>query len=229
MAFWLLYACAVVVALIVLACVSRIRVRVRYSRSGKLDQLVVVVQALYGIVSRQIVIPTIKLEKSGVVYAEKPQGGIPGIKGKEFPKKRMFGFGKLRRNRKAAKALLRSTVRFKRWVVYALKKIECTRWRLDFRVGTGNAASTAVVVGLLWAASGCATGAASHFLRLKAPPRGEVVPNYASSEFAVVWEADFGIRFGTAIAAVMKLGFRTVRIGRAIRAWRSWLSPPEQV
>ncbi|MFC5403864.1 DUF2953 domain-containing protein [Cohnella soli] len=229
MAFWLLFACAVVIALIAIACVSRIRVRVRYSRIGELDQLVVIVQALYGIVSRQVVVPTLKLEKRGIVYAEKPKGEIAGSQGQQSAKKRMFGIGTLKRNRKALKTIMRSTTRFKRWAKYALKKIECTRWRLDFRVGTGDAVSTAIVVGLLWAVSGCATGAASHFLRLKTVPHGEVVPNYSTKEFAVVWEADFAIRMGSAFAAVMKLGFRTIRIGKAIRAWRTWMAPPEQV
>ncbi|WP_182300566.1 DUF2953 domain-containing protein [Cohnella cholangitidis] len=228
MAFWLWIVLALVIVGLAAALVSRIRVRVRYSRSGRLDQLVVVIQALYGLFQYQVILPSIVIRGLNVVYRERKDGNLPGSKKKQ--KKRIIGRGTIIRYARAYRTILLSTKKFKRWARYSLKKIECTRWRLDFRVGTGDAASTAVITGLLWAISGCASGAAGQLLSLKTSPKSEVAPNYSSVEFSIVWEADFRIRLSVALWAILKLGTSTVRIGRAVRAWRSWLSgPPESV
>ncbi|WP_372629146.1 DUF2953 domain-containing protein [Cohnella sp.] len=227
MAFWLWIALAVAAAAIVAAMFSQIKVRVRYSRSGKLDQLVVIVQALFGLFRYQILLPSIAIRGWNMVYAEHREGGFPG-KENETGTRRTLGRKTVLRDLRAYRSVLVSTKQFKRWARRTLKKVECTRWRLDFRVGTGDAASTAVLTGLLWAVSGCATGVADRLISLRTSPRGEVTPNYSSSEFTVVWEADFRIRLATAVAAFIKLGKRTVRIRKAIRAWRSWLTPPSE-
>jgi hypothetical protein len=227
MAFWLWMALAIVVVIIVALLLSRIRIRIRYSRSGKLDQLVIVIQAAYGLFHYQIILPSIAILGWNVVYGEKRMGGIAGSHNKEH-KKRKIGKRTLLRYVRAYRLVLKSTRQFKRWMLESLKKVECTRWRLDFRVGTGEAASTAVVTGLLWAVSGCASGVAAHFITLKTSPQGEIAPNYSATEFTVVWEADFRIRLGTAIRSLLKLGTKTVHLRMAMRAWRNLLSPPKQ-
>jgi len=223
MAFWLWIACAVAAAAIAAALLSSIRIRVRYSRSGRLDQLVVVVQALYGLFRYQLLFPSIVVRGWNVVYKEKAKEGLTGKKERN---ERKAGERSVRRYFRAYRSVRTSTYRFNRWARRSLKKVECTRWRMDVRVGTGDAASTATAVGLLWALSGCATGLASTLLSFRAPARGEVEPNYKAPEFTLVWEADFRLRFGTLLWAVLRLGTNTIRIGKAIRAWRALLAPP---
>lgn len=230
MAFWLWLlwiAGTIVVVCFIAALFSRIRVRVRYSRSGHLDQLVVVTQALYGLFHYQIILPTIVIRDWSVIFREKSVGGLPG--GHNQKKKRRFiGRGTILRYARAYRTLLLSTKKFRRWARQSMKKVECTRWRLDFRVGTGDAASTAVVSGLLWAISGCASGVAGQYITLKTSPQGQVATNYSAPEFTVVWEADFRIRLGTALWVILKLGTKTIQLKKAIRAWRNWLSGPKE-
>jgi hypothetical protein len=228
MAFWLWTVLAIVVVVIAMALLSRIRIRLRYSRSGQLDQLVVVVQALYGLFHYQIILPTISIRGWNLIYRDKRGGGITGNTN-EKQKKYMIGIGTISRKLKDYRTIVQSTRQFKRWVRQFLKKVECTRWRLDFRVGTGDAAETAVVTGLLWAVSGCASGVAGQLVTLKTSPHGYVTPNYSTTEFTVVWEADFRIRLGTALWSFIKLGLNTVHLSKAIRMWRSLLSKPKQV
>jgi hypothetical protein len=228
MAFWLWTVLAIVVVVIVIALLSRIRIRLRYSRSGQLDQLIVVFQAVYGLFHYQIIMPTISIRGWNLVYRDKRVGGLTGNTN-ENQKKRMIGIETIRRKFKSYRTIVQSTRQFKRWVRQFLKKVECTRWRLDFRVGTGDAAETAVLTGLLWALSGCASGVAGQLVTLKTSPKGQVAPNYSTTEFTVVWEADFRIRLGTALWFFIKLGLNSVHLGKAIRAWRSLLSNPKQV
>ncbi|MCD9021253.1 DUF2953 domain-containing protein [Cohnella silvisoli] len=227
MAFWLWIALAIVVALIVIMLFSHIRIRVRYSRSGQLDQLVVVIQALNGLFHYQVILPSILIRGWSVVYHEKRTGGIAGdVNHKQ--NSRWIGKRTILRYIRAYRTVLKSTRQFKRWARRTLKKVECTRWRLDFRVGTGDAASTAVVTGLLWAVSGCASGVAGQYITLKTSPQSEIAPNYSATEFTVVWEADFRIRLGTAMGSFIKLGTKTIHIALAMGAWRNMLSSPKQ-
>ncbi|TVY04527.1 DUF2953 domain-containing protein [Cohnella terricola] len=227
MAFWLWIALAVVILLVAGALLSRIRFRVRYSRSGRLDQLVIVIRALHGLFQYQIEMPSVVIRGWNVVYRERKEGGLAGH-GNAAKNKRRIGRGTLRRHSRAYRSLLSSTRSFRRWARSSLKKVECTRWRLDFRVGTGDAATTAVMAGLLWAVSGVASGAAGQFITFRTSPCGEVSPNYSSLEFTAVWEADFQIRLFAVIWAGIRLGSNTVHIRRAIRAWRSLTTPPKE-
>lgn len=226
MAFWYWIAITGIALLALLAMLSRIRIRVRYSRSGRLDQLIIVVQALYGLFHYRMVLPSIVIRGLSLVYREKKSGGLTG-KGKSN-KKRVIGLRTIRRYWAAYRTLLSSTAQFKLWARQSLKKVECTRWRLDFTVGTGDAAQTAVLTGLLWAVAGCASGIAGQTVKLATKPQSRIEPNYAGIEFTVVWEADFQIRVYTVCNSILKLGRRTIRFGKALHAWRRWMTPPKQ-
>jgi hypothetical protein len=228
MAFWLWLALCIGIVVVACALLSRIHVRIRYSRSGRLDQLVVVIQAIYGLFHYQILLPSIVIKGWNVIYREKRTGGLTGNDDSN-QKERMIGKGTIRRYIKAYRTILQSTKQFKRWTRQSLKKVECTRWRLDFRVGTGDAAATAVVTGLLWAVAGCASGVAGQLITLKTSPQSQISPNYSTEEFTVVWEADFRIRMGNVMWSIIKLGTRTIQLGRALRAWRNSLASPKQV
>jgi len=227
MAFWLWIALAAVIVLVAGVLLSRIRFRVRYSRSGRLDQLVIVIRALHGLFQYKMLMPSFMIRGWNVVYREHGEGGLAG-RSKAANNKIRIGRRTLRRRSRAYRSMLSSTRSFRRWARSSLKKVECTRWRLDFSVGTGDAATTAVAAGLLWAISGVASGAAGQFITFRTSPRGEVSPNYSSPEFTAVWEADFQVRVFVALWAGIRLGANTVHIRRAVRAWRSLMTPPKE-
>ncbi|MFC5699838.1 DUF2953 domain-containing protein [Cohnella faecalis] len=228
MAFWLWTAIAAVLLAFSLAAMSRIRVRVRYSRSGELDQLIVIVRALYGLVHYRLNVPAILLSGWSVVYPQSSTSANPVRKSNKKAKRRVR-FQTLRRYWAAYRIIMLSTRQFRRWLRHTLKKVECTRWRFDIRVGTGDAALTAATAGLCWTVLGCATAVTGHYLSLRTKPNGSVVPNFSRSEFSVVWEADFRIKAGTALAAGISLLFRTAKLRKSMKAWQSWLSGPERI
>lgn len=227
MAFWHWIVLAIVVVIMLGVLFSRVHIRIRYSRSGRLDQLVIVIRALYGLFHYQILLPSIVIRGWNIVYQKKDSGGLM-VQNEGKKTKRKFGKGTIKRYLKAYQTILKSTREFKKWAMETLKKIECTRWRLDFSVGTGDAAATAVVSGLLWAVAGCASGVAGEIVTLKTSPHGQVKPNYSDTEFTVVWEADFSVRISTMMWSIVKLGKRTLRFGKALKAWRNWISTPKQ-
>jgi hypothetical protein len=229
MAFWiwLILALLVVLALIVAAMLSRIRIRVRYSHSGSADHLVIAVEALFGLFRYQIIIPSIIIRGWNVIYSEKTKSPLMGeseLKSIKQP----IGTGILARLIKVYRRVIRPRPSLRHTVMSSLKKMECTRWRLDFRVGTGNPALTGVTTGLLWAVSGCIVGVAGQLITLKTSPQGRIEPNYCGEEFAVVWETDYEIRLATAMWSTMKLGTKAVQMGKSLRYWIQLLQGPQQ-
>ncbi|WP_123040849.1 DUF2953 domain-containing protein [Cohnella candidum] len=214
MAFWYYVGIAVAAVLVLLA-LSSIRIRIRYSRSGELDQLIVIVRALYGLYRYRLIVPSIMIRGLNIAYEKKSSERIAGQPKLKMPRWRL------------GKGLLKHWKELSPWLKDTLKKVNCTRFRLDFRVGTGDAASTAVVSGLLWSVLGCAVGAAGHLVQLKAEPHGAVEPVYHAKEFTVVWEADFQVRAGSFFMSILHLGFGSPRLRKSWRDWRNWLRGPQ--
>jgi len=229
MVFWFwTAACACVVAVAIAASMSFVRIRVRYSRSGKLDQLIVIVHAVYGLYRLKLEIPTIRISSTGVAYDFKQKSDAPGAGREGGGKGRLINMRSIRRLRLAAKEALRSVRQLKGWMFAGLRKVECTRYRMDIRIGTGDAASTGVATGLCWSVMGLAAGVLDRFVKLRTHPHGEVVPVYGGVELSVVWEADFRIRMGTAAVHALRVLPR-LQYGAALRrAYRNWRAIPGQ-
>lgn len=224
MAFWFWTAAvAAFLAAMAAAMLSPVRIRVRYARSGQFDRLNVVVRALFGLVCMRVSVPAIAVRSWSVIYKQSKKGTATKPSDGSF---RLTGRS-LRRYRDAYRALEGSTRGFRQWLFRTLRKVECTRWRMDLTVGTGDAALTAVAAGLLWTLLGCSAAATGRLLRLKTHPHGEVRPVFAGIEFTAVCEADLSVRLGTMLLAMIQLLTRVVNPIRAYRAWRSWTSEPE--
>lgn len=206
MAFWLWTAVAgCVLAAVGAACLSFVRVRVRYSRSGQLDQLVVIVHGLFGLFRYRLEVPTIRIVKSGVSFSVKEKTAAAGTGREQGQKGRLLNKKSIQRLRRLVRDLLRSARGLKGWALTGLKKIECTRYRLDIRIGTGDAALTGTATGLCWAVLGIAEGLVARLVKLRTHPHGSVAPVYSGTELSIVWEADFRIRAGTALAHALRL------------------------
>lgn len=221
MALFIWLAIAVVLILLVLALTSRIRMRFRYSHSGADDQLIVVVNAWNGLVRYRLIVPSIMTQGRTLQYARKSSIRLAGITNLS-PLRKQIGnriFKRILKNRKTLQPLMKAV----------LRKVECTRFRLDLRVGTGDAPSTAVLSGALWSLYGCMIGAASQWIRLKARPYGAVSPVYDDKEFSVVWEADFRFRPIGVAAALLKPGNRGLQIRHLWQLWRQWRKGPQPV
>jgi hypothetical protein len=215
MAFWFCLALVVLLALVMLAAISRVKVRVRYSRSGENDQLVVVLRALFGAYRYHVVIPAFMVRGWNLVYGIKSSQQFAGQQTVSKPEWRV-GAGVIRR------------LMSNKWLRASLKTVECTRFRLDMRVGTGDALLTGICSGLFWTLYGCAVALTSQTVTLKTRPYGGVAPVFGSTqELSVVWEADFRVRTGTFVWALLKNGGRTVIMRQSWKNWRNWVKRPQ--
>lgn len=215
MAFWLYTPIVLAAIVVVLALFSRIRIRMRYSRSGEQDQLIVLVRAMFGTVRYRMIVPAIMIRGRDLVYERKSSARVGGKPKLNLPEW------------KVGTRLLRRWRQWKPMMRRVLRRVECTRFRLEFRVGTGDAPSTAVLSGVLWSAYGCALGAFSAFVKLKSRPYGGVEPVFGRTEFAVVWEADFQMRAGALLAATLSFLWNGEALRKTLKMWRGLRRGPQ--
>ncbi len=211
--FWLTLGAVLLVALLVLlAAVSLVRIRIRYAHSGSRDQMIVIVRALYGAYRYRVIIPGMMIKGRNFMYEKKSSHHFAGKSKLNMPKTNV-GLSWIFRLRE-----------FRPMLRGIMKKVECTRYRLDFRVGTGDAPSTAVLSGVLWTVYGCAVAITGEWVRLRTRPYGEVMPVYREPEFSVVWEADFRFRAGPMLAAVLRTAIRHMPLRDTVKQWKQWRS-----
>jgi hypothetical protein len=215
MAFWFCLFAGIAL-LLLLAALSRIKVRIRYSRSGEDDRLVVIVRALYGAYRYNAIIPAILFRGSKLVYGQQTKQAVAG---QQFRTPLHW--------RKSTGAVWR--MYGNRWVRHVLKKVQCTRFRLEVSIGTGDAPTTAVASGVLWSLYGCVLGLAGKLVTLKTQPRGGVQPVYGGrEEFGLVWEADFHLRTGTLVWLLVRSAPGKAAVLReSYRSWRQRLKGPQ--
>jgi len=204
------------VLLLLAAALSKIRVRVRYAHSGVQDHLVVIVHALYGAYRYRITVPSVMIRGKEILFDKKASAQIA-----VRPKLSHM-------TRRTANAVFKYGRQMLPWMRRVLRKVECTRFRLDFRVGTGDAVSTAIASGVLWSVYGCAVALAAEFVSMKTKPHGAVQPVYGNAEFSVVWEADLSLRVSTFVATLLfGGGIKATSLLRSWNQWRHWLNKPQ--
>lgn len=216
MAFVVWTGVAVVAALLLFAAaMSKIRVRVRYAHSGAQDHLVVIVRALYGAYRYRLTVPSVMIRGKEILFDKKASAQITGRQ-------------KLSRlTRQTGNSVFQYGRQMLPWMRQVLRKVECTRFRLDFRVGTGDAVSTAIASGVLWSVYGCAVALAAESVSMKTKPHGAVEPVYGQAEFSAVWEADFSLRVGTFAASMLFGGIKATSVLKSWTQWRHGLTGPQ--
>ena len=216
MAFVVWVGVAAAAALLLLAAaLSKIRVRVRYAHSGAQDHLVVIVRALYGAFRYRVTVPSVMIRGKEVLFDKKASAQMT-VKSKLSSS-----------DRRSANAVFKLGRKMLPWMKQVLRKVDCTRFRLDFRVGTGDAASTAIVSGVLWTIYGCAIALAAECLTMKTKPHGAVEPVYGGAEFSIVWEADLSIRVSAIAGMLLSGGLRASSLLQSWNQWRQWMKAPQ--
>ena len=205
MAF-LLGALMAAAVLLMAACVlaSRIRLRVRLSAGAGFVRLALVGRALFGLARIRLEAVSrpakgrIRLRASGPGW--KAERRIPSDGGRWIGADAVRFVRKIRRHAEWSYMPV--------WAFSMARAVTCTRWRTDFEIGTGDAASTGVAAGAAWTLLGMAAGAAGLLLRMDARPRAEVRPDFQAHRFSLVWEADFQLRLYSLLGALVRLGAR---------------------
>lgn len=76
---------------------------------------------------------------------------------------------------------------------------DCEAWSWQTRFGTGDAASTAILYGIIWGVKATAYSVLSRWVHFRSTPSFLVVPDYNKATLAVVFDGIFRFRIGQII------------------------------
>ncbi|MGN1402611.1 MAG: DUF2953 domain-containing protein [Bacillus sp. (in: firmicutes)] len=212
----------VLVVLITLLLLSTVTVHLKYVHHNQNDQLLVTVKALYGIYKKRVNVPV--LNKEGVdvkVVVEKDTEGSPDSEKKKervTPEKTWNSVKNMAETVKETHNLFPLIKQF-------LKKIELRHFDLRVIAGTGDAAETGIVTGLIWTGMGVVQAMLYSFLTVVCKPRIHMQPSFNRQQLVLEWSSIISFRFGNAILTVMKLILQRRNISSLFRRNASFYQP----
>jgi len=210
---------ALAVLLFVIAS-SSIQCRFTVLRNHNDDEVIIDLHTLYGLVKQRIAIPVIKFLnlqdglnlKSEVVNKQNDhlETGM---------KERITG-EKIKRAFENVRILLANCFHFHSWMLKTLSHVRCTRFYWKTNIGVGDAAETAMTVGMVWGLKSSLLGFLFRFIRLETKPVLNVVPQYNALAFSSEVQVLLKIRVWHVITAIIQLLIRILKVKGGLKSWR---------
>lgn len=214
-----------VMVLFLLAAFMKLSVTVVFRHRQDDDEYKIVVRTLFGLIRYTIHIPLIKLETEseapGVAFIHKKgmgeTRGREEKKGKWTPKKIADFFRKV-------KQFWEHVIDFHEIMKQFWRHVTITKWEWKTNIGTRDAASTGLLVGLGWSLKYAIIGAARRYMNMKTTPVIAIVPVYDRA----VSETSFLCMFHFRIGHAMVAGLRVIKHWRRRRPPKRSLSAARQ-
>ncbi|WP_185955987.1 DUF2953 domain-containing protein [Melghirimyces algeriensis] len=207
---WKLLLGAILIILMIFPLTS-VRIQVRYWRKEEKDHLEVYVRLFWGLIRFKSTLPSFRLDQTGVSFwREQDTRQVSDAKKKgRISLKNIKQFrAKLSRIRRQIASFNHITLEVSRRF---LRHVVCERLRWDTSVGTGDAASTGVLTGVIWGVKTSLVGFAGSYIRWACPPRLNVQPLFNNDKVETTLDSIIRFRIGYAIVAVIRLLIRFVR------------------
>ncbi|MGZ0086738.1 DUF2953 domain-containing protein [Caldibacillus thermoamylovorans] len=178
------------------------------------EECKIVVRTLFGLFRYTIRIPLLKPEWDGktpqVAFVQKQ--GVGGTRDKEEKKGKLTP-AKVARFIRQVKRFLRQVVDLHEIMKQFYRHVTVTQWEWKTRIGTGDAASTGLLVGLGWSLKYMIIGAVSRYMNMKTVPVVAVVPAYDQAVSETAFACMIHFRIGHAMVA----GWRVMKHWRGRR------------
>ncbi|MDN4072597.1 DUF2953 domain-containing protein [Fictibacillus terranigra] len=180
---------------------STVHVSFLYSHQGDDDFLRLKV-SVWKFISYSFAVPEVKVNTSEKkIEVKEKSKGTTGAK----RKKTKITVQTIKENYKKYSRLLVQVTGFYRILRRFLKKVKISEVRWDSRFGLGDAASTAVASGAIWALKGNVLGILSHFVSLKGVPSIQVIPVYQGTLTQTRLSCMISFKIGHAIVVMLQM------------------------
>ncbi|MEH6940629.1 DUF2953 domain-containing protein [Bacillus sp. JJ722] len=186
---------------------SKIKIRIHYYHGNDNDQLKIIIKALFGIISKKIDVPVIKVKKdsSSVVIKESTESNT----NTEKQKKRITIQDILNSidDTREIIAHIKDTYPIAKKF---LEKVGVQQFQWQSAIGTKDAALTGKIIGAIWGAKGIAQAFVYKYLSVQCQPSYQVTPHFNRSLSVTDFRCILSVRMGYAILTAFKL----------VRHWR---------
>jgi energy-coupling factor transporter transmembrane protein EcfT len=175
---WVLYVLIFIILLLIILAFSKLKVKINIMHTGDDDHFKVTMQ-LWRFIRYTIDVPLIQVdeEDATVVMKQKKYAGKDSETASNDQEKRLTP-KKMIKNMKKMQKLVNRVIGFHEIVKKFVRHITIHQlnWKSSF--GTGDAAHTGVLTGVIWSLKGSIVGLLSHYMQLRTKPQLEVVPQF---------------------------------------------------
>ncbi|MGM0843948.1 MAG: DUF2953 domain-containing protein [Bacillota bacterium] len=186
--------------------ITKLRITISLYHGNDNDNISIRFRAWFGLIKYKIEVPMIKLDEDGpnIVFEEKTEKGTEG-QGKEKDKVKKETPEEMLASFKDFRELLQHVAGLHRIVRSFMKRVKVydVKWQTVF--GTGDAATTGTMTGLMWGAKGGIIGVISHYMKLQSKPQLSVIPSFQKAVVITDFSCIITFRVGHAILAGIKL------------------------
>ncbi|WP_456273749.1 DUF2953 domain-containing protein [Bacillus sp. AK031] len=192
--------------LLIIILITKLTITISLYHGNDNDHITIKFRAWFGLVKYKVEVPLIKIDDDGpnIVFEEKTQKGNEG-KGKEKDKLKKETPEEILTSLKDFRELLEHVAGLHRIIRKFLSKVKVfdVKWQTVF--GTGDAATTGTMTGLVWGAKGSIIGVVSHYMKLQSIPEVAVLPSFQKAIIQTDFSCIITFRVGHAILAGIKL------------------------
>ncbi|TYS19939.1 DUF2953 domain-containing protein [Rossellomorea vietnamensis] len=197
---------ALILFLVIIILITKLTITVSLYHGNDNDHFIIRFRAWFGLIKYKVEVPMVKLDDDGpnIVFEEKTEKGSEG-KGKEKDKLKKETPEEMLASIKDFRELLQHVAGLHRIVRSFMKKVKIgdVKWQTVF--GTGDAASTGTMTGLMWGAKGGVIGVMSNYMQLQSKPQLAVIPSFQKALIQTEFSCIITFRVGHAILAGIKL------------------------
>ncbi|WP_315793068.1 DUF2953 domain-containing protein [Paenibacillus sp. BIC5C1] len=205
--------------LLVAVLISYVHVHFTFKKHNHDDYAKITVRLLYGIVRINYEIPSIVFRNMKEGFLVKTEQRMSHSRGEAQSSERV-NKRKVKKWAKDVKIMLRATEALKLWIKQTLNRVHMTHWSWSTRIGVGDAAYTAVLIGWVWSIKSIIIGYLSYQIRFEQTPKLQVVPVW-EDEMEFQTELDWKLKIR--ITAVMIAGLTLLtRVLQVEGGWRMW-------
>lgn len=181
---------------------SPVRVCVMYHRRGDHDQLKTQIRLLWGLLRLRYDISMADLTKKGLQVKEKR---VPPYPGKKKRRRKRFTLATLQRWARESRYLQKRIVHLYEVFRQFLSHVVCERLTWVSKIGTGDAAETGVMTGVVWSVKATLIGMLGSYIRWDRSPDLNVRPFFEKEILDTNLNCIIRFRVGHAILAVLRL------------------------
>ncbi|UCZ52285.1 DUF2953 domain-containing protein [Bacillus shivajii] len=198
---WILIILLVIIIFMFILAILKLTLYVSYSHNGQDDEGLIQFRLLFGFIRYTVKIPLLAIDKESPSLVIEEETGI----GSDVEKKRKFNVFEFIYDLEQFERFLTHVFGFHTIVRNFMAKIHVNKLSWYTEIGTGDAALTGSISGVVWGIKGNVVGFAAHLFQLNVSPSIDVVPKFQEMELATKFECMVSFRIGHAILAGLKV------------------------
>jgi hypothetical protein len=171
---------------------------------GDDDEIKIKLKAIFGLLKYTIKIPLVKVDPDGPNIIIKEEKSLSETsEPKEIDEK--ISPNDMLESIKDLKELTEHVVHLNTIIRKFLSHVHITRFEWHSQLGTGDAATTGMIIGPGWTIKGSAVGIISSYMKLKSRPSLSIEPNFNQMSSKTMLSCMLHFRTGHAIVAGLRL------------------------